>query len=739
MYQSFIYDFFRRMCTIVYLLLIPSFISANPNTPDTLATDTLHSIHQLDELVVNGKNGLGNKLGHISVSAAEINRTPTLLGERDLVKTLQSRAGVVSGAEGFAGLYVRGGENDQNLYLVDGLPLLNVYHFGGLFSTFSPHSIAAVDFYKGGFPSMFSERASSIVDIALKKPDFNKSSGIFSVGLISGQLYWSTPIRKGSSAFSVSLRRTWFDVLSLPALLIINSMNRSEGRKTIFNYNFTDLILKFRFSGGSRNELNVIAFYGQDRFKLGEDRFDPKEDHSLYERNRNRLSWGNVGISAVFQHSVDCGILKLQPYATRAFASDVQDDMIFEGASQSIAASTKTAPSLLQLGMKESFEFPVASPLKATVGMQQSWADYDIGVATSLHEESWPTSHYSNALLSVFGELDWNVVDIFEGSVGLRANRYISQDLKHWNLEPRVLLKLNLPREWSLSMSYSCMAQYAQQVSSSYIYLPSDAWLPTATRMKPLVSDIYSLGVFKSFRRGYSLKGEVWWKNMSNIAEFRPNMSTVTVSDSPWYDRLMFGRGWAYGLDIEANGQYKFVSWTVAYGLMWNWRKFSAINEGHRFPAKFDNRNKIDISVGWKINQRLELTGQWEYMTGNRATVALYNIAPPDVTFPDAPFVNPLDPYGKRLDGLDLLGNRNNIRLPAFHRLNLNLSVTGHLNGLLTYQWDFGLYNAYSRMNPFAVVKNYDNLDWVNDGSYRKFRTLSLLPVIPSVSYTLNF
>ena len=172
---------------------------------------------------------------------------------------------------------------------------------------------------------------------------------------------------------------------------------------------------------------------------------------------------------------------------------------------------------------------------------------------------------------------------------------------------------------------------------------------------------------------------------------------------------------------------------------MWNWRKFSDINEGKRFPAKFDNRNKLDISVGWKINRRLELTGQWTYMTGNRATVALYNIAPPDIAFPDAPFVNPLDPYGQRKDGIDYLNERHNVRLPSFHRLNLNLSLTGRLNERLTYQWDFGLYNAYSRMNPFTIVKNYDNLEWVTDGSYRKFKTLSIIPIIPSVSYTLNF
>lgn len=719
----------RRMLAIACIFWISTSLSVHAARIEPQTNDSAYSVRQLDELVVDGKNGLSGKIGHVYVSASEINKTPTLLGERDLIKSIQSSAGVVSGAEGFAGLYVRGGENDQNLYLIDGLPLLNIYHFGGLFSTFSTHSIGSVDFYKGAFPSPFSERVSSIVDISLRKPDLYKSSGVFSIGLISGQLYFSTPLKRGSSALSVSLRRTWFDVLSVPALAVVNAINKSDGRKMIFNYNFTDLMLKFRAYAGSRNELNMLGFYGQDRFVLGEDRFDPNGEDDIFKKDRNKMSWGNLGLSAIYRYSSDAGILKIQPYATRAFASDLQENMVADGASQPISAYSKTAPSVLLLGIRESFDFPVGMPVKGSIGMQQSWSDYGIDAS----------DHSRNALLGAYGELSWNIGNVFDGTAGLRANRYLSSDRKHWNIEPRLRLRFMLPREWNLSVSYSRMAQYAQQVSSSYIYLPSDAWLPTATKVSPLVSDIYSVGVFKTFGADCSIKGEVWWKSMRGLADFKSDESMLSVSDSPWYERLVFGRGLAYGLDIEAEGRYKSLHWSIAYGLMWNWRKFDGINEGRRFPAKFDNRNKIDIGVGWKISDRLELTGQWEYMTGNRTTIALYNIAPPDVAFPDAPFVNPLDPYGKRKDGLDLLGERNNVRLPPFHRLNINLSLTGRLRDKLTYQWDFGLYNAYSRMNPFAIVKNYNNLDWVSDGSYRKFKTLSLLPVIPSVSYTLYF
>ena len=396
MTHVFLHKLIRRVRLIVCILLIPTSISSTADKSDPLVVDSISNIRQLDELVVDGKGGFSEKIGHVSVSAAEINRTPTLLGERDLIKTLQSGSGVVSGAEGFAGLYVRGGENDQNLYLIDGLPLLNVYHFGGLFSTFSTHSIAGVDFYKGAFPASFSERTSSIVDITLKKPDLDKTSGKFSIGLISGQFYFSTPIRKNSSAISLALRRTWFDVFSVPALAIINRINKPEGKKTIFNYNFTDLILNLRITDRKRNELNILGFYGQDNFKLGEDRFNPKADNALFKSDRNKMAWGNLAMSLLYSHSADIGLLKVQPYVTKAFASDIQQNLMIDGQSKPLSSSSKSTPSVLQIGMKESFEFPIVPAFDGMVGMQQSWSDYNVGA--SIPDAGKPHTNLSNTL-----------------------------------------------------------------------------------------------------------------------------------------------------------------------------------------------------------------------------------------------------------------------------------------------------------------------------------------------------
>lgn len=731
------------MAAYAAMIIVSGTTSAKPTAMKT-TQDSTENIHQLEELIVSGTTGvIKDKIGQISMSGAEINLRPVIFGENDLIKALQTTAGVVAGTEGFAGMYVRGGETDQNLYLLDGLPLLNVYHVGGLFSSFSTHSIDRVDFYKGFFPSSFGERASSIVDVASIKPDLYKKKGTVSIGLISGQIYYSSPIRKGYSAVSLAARRTWLDAISTPMLAIMNHAKKKDGEKKLFRYNFTDIMLRISATDQRNSSLSLLLFYNNDKFHLGETTFDEENTKDIYKTDLNRMTWGNRGITANYNFKTSAYDFILQPYVSKVFASDTQENTVYLDSVQKTTATTEMKPSVLQVGMKELLHLRLPYGFKVALGMQQTWYDYnvgnpqeDYGGISDNYDQYRIDSHSKNVVLSAFSELHWHIADIVNAIVGLRGERYLSSERRHWTMQPRVSLILYLPGESAISSGYSRMAQYAQQVSSNYIYLPSDAWLPIASYNNPLVCDIYSLGYNKTFSHGINLNGEIWLKQMYNLAEYRPNTSSTSILK--WQDKITVGRGWAYGLDIDTDGKIGPVSWIVGYGLMWNWRKFHDINEGRRYPAKFDNRHKLDISLGWTISDRMELTAQWEYMTGNRTTLALYNIATPDYAFPEAPFDNPLDPSGKNNEGIDYFDHRNNVRLPSFHRLNLNLTRKGRFNQHLSYQWDFGLYNAYCRMNPFSLRKSYVRDAYSQAVDYRKFKTLGLIPVLPSVSFTLN-
>lgn len=741
-----IYFSFKRMLTLGIILLNVFFSYSQVLTGDYTARDTIGRSHNLRELIVRASGGTSReKLGRITVSGSEINRLPVILGEQDAIKALQYSSGVVGGTEGFAGLYVRGGENDQNLYLLDGLPLMNVYHFGGLFSTFNPQAISRLEFYKGVFPAVFSERGSSIVDIAAKKPSYVKKEGSFTIGLISGKIYFSTPVRKGTSGISLSLRRTWLDVFSAPALAILNAAKNADGEKKILNYNFTDAMVKFSHADQRSNSLDVVLFYGKDNFKLGNEYFNTLDKNEIFKKDINSMNWGNWGVSGNYAHDFSKWQVKVQPYVSKAFSSDTEFNFRETNPSDKLSSTTQVSPSVLQVGIRECVGFELLNSLRFVAGLQQSWYDYKIGNAYSRFSEGsqdesrFDLPDYSkNWILSAFGEIDWHLAALLRVTAGLRANNYLSSAMHHFNLEPRVSLEFGTGSESRLSLGYARLHQYSQQVSSNYIYLPTDAWLPAATYAAPLSSEIISAGIMKKFKDKCEVKCELWYKRMDNVADFRTNVSASTLN-LPWNDKLTYGRGWAYGVDLEAAGSYGNFNWSVAYGLMWNWRKFAELNCGKRFPAKFDNRHKVSLGLSWNLNERMEFNGQWEYASGNLTTLALYNISPPNEAFPDSPFLNPLDPDNERHDGIEYLGKKNNVRLPSSHRLNINLTLSGRLNKKLTYQWNFGLYNAYCRFNPFTLVKSYVDTEWNNRGDYRKFKTLSLIPILPSVSYIVNF
>lgn len=227
---------------------------------------------------------------------------------------------------------------------------------------------------------------------------------------------------------------------------------------------------------------------------------------------------------------------------------------------------------------------------------------------------------------------------------------------------------------------------------------------------------------------------------MRNILEYREGVSSLNP-DISWEDKLTSGKGWSYGLDLSITKTAGAFTGTVGYGLMWNWRKFSDLNAGNKFPAKFDNRHKININANYKLNSKFEFNAGWTYMTGNRLTLALYNYDSPDSLFPDAPATNPGNDDTSVNTGLDYFAERNNIRMPAYHRLDLGMSIYKPLKKGRMGIWNFGLYNAYCRMNPITIKKDSDNKVVSTDKNswHRAFKSLSLIPIIPSVSFTYMF
>lgn len=751
----------RCFVTCVSAMMISCVLAQTPS-------DTIHN-QTLDEVIVSATGANRNlkaaEMGRHVLGKDAILRLPVLFGEPDIVKSLQALPGVSQGVEGFTGLYVHGGDNDQNLFLYNGLPLYHVSHLGGIFSSFNVSTIRNVDFFKSAFPARFGGRISSITNINMMAPDFEKYTGRFTVGLLAANGYISGPILKDRLAFSAAVRRSWIDVVGLPAIAIANAVQKKNGKKTIADYNFTDFNARIDWKLGA-GRIYAIGYYGHDYLKIGDRKFEstnesitvnpdgswtaskPDNDQlRFYDENTNRLSWGNWGISLNADYRVGSGYLNTVAYYTNYSSyyrqkSEHQSDL--DDSSTYGYTLNSTRNSIADIGLNTQYmrQFGQLYLLKAGVGyVHHNYHPEGLLNEYTDAQEHWSDNNDNPSIRSneIFAYLDnlFNFGDIASLDVGLRFVDHYIQGKSFPRLEPRASVRVNITGDYSVKASYARINQFVQQVSSNYINLPTDLWQPVGRGDKPLGSDQFSLGFYGNLPKDMYFSVEGWYKTMRNLVEYREGISSLNPG-LEWDEKTTTGKGWAYGVDLSVTKEVGKVTGTVSYGLMWNWRKFTDLNNGFKFPAKFDNRNKFNINLTYKLNDHIEFNGGWTYMTGNRLTLSLYNYDEPGNNFPDAPTTG-IGNSGfdwEQASGLDYYHSRNNVRLPAYHRLDLGMSIFKKLkNGAVTI-WNFSIYNAYCRMNAMTIRKD----DFVGAGDpNRSFQKFSLIPVVPSVSWTYEF
>lgn len=715
--------------------------------------------HYLNEVVVTGRSApedlvQSTQMGALSLSKMAIKNVPVIFGEADVVKALQTQPGVVGGIEGLAGMYVRGGNGDENLYMLDGNPLYQINHFGGLFSAFNTEIIKNVDFYKSAFPARYGGRLSSIVNVQTKDGDMKEFHGTAMLGLTSGGLHIEGPIVKEKTSFSASIRRSWLEAVSVPALEIINSSNSNEGNKTLARYAFTDVNLKVKHLFNNRSHAYVNFYWGQDYLKFGKEEYDLGDD-PFRSGDVGRLRWGNLllspGWSYVFSEKLSSNIsasyihyasnLKRSVYETFGNETDKNKNSYIENSTEN---------GIDNYSFKADFNYLCTSSHHIRFGANfthhrfrpeftRSYSNTDNGQSISGNSKETLAANEMN----IYIEDDWKLSSFLSLNAGLRLGYFKIRDESYWSLEPRLSTRFLLSQDLSLKASYSRMDQNIQQVSESYISLPTDYWVPVIENQKPLVSDQVSLGTYYNLNNNYSFSLEGYYKWMNNLLDYKEgyNFLPSTVS---WQNKLASGKGWSYGTDFIIRKETGRITGYVGYGLMLADRKFDEINGGKKYPSKYDNRHKINIVANWKVSDNVELNAGWTYMTGNRVTISLENYQSLDVAgFP--PGLAPADPYlSQDFPGINYYDKKNNVRMPSYHRLDVSINIyRPKKNGRMGI-WNISVYNVYSRMNPIAITKEsmYSSshsfptreIQWRNN-----FKTLSLFPIIPSISYTYKF
>lgn len=699
--------------------------------PVSLAIDTTLSA-RLDEVVVEAKNPrsplYSTQLGLLTLTPQEVRKTPSLLGEPDLFKTLQLTPGVAMGTELLSSLYVRGGDADQNLYWLDGVPIYHTGHLGGIFATFNTDAVQLAGFYKGSLPARYGERLSSVIDARTMAGDSSGYHGSASIGLIAGKVNLSGPLLPGKSRFIVAYRRTWTEVLTEPAMAIVRAVGQGAF-DTYFRYGFQDINAKVDYRLPHNGQLAASFYYGDDLFKLHE-----KPIEKSYDLYRNyHWRWGNLAPSLRWSQPWSERIYsEVQLYYTH-FRSKVHNQ--WEAASNTLPSARHQVSSIHDLGGRFITDLYLSDRHQLKTGGEYTYhanrPSLSYGVQSFRHE---PINSHESAL---WGEDHWQLHPRMTLQLGMRLSHYRVNRKGYTSFCPRVSARFQPLPHLSIKAAYAKTLQYVHLLSENYLSLPSDLWLPTDVKLPPMTAHQVTLGLYADRWSGFIASMEGYYKTMDQLVAYRSD-HRLNSPATPLDQLITTGTGRSYGIEWMLKRQTGKLTGWVGYTLSWTDRHFAELNQGRRFPARYDNRHKLNIVAAYQLNERIELTASWSLSSGNW------------LTYPTEYYNTPYRYQGNKADPLTLVNNwyyswnikgtintYHNVQLPMYHRLDLGVQIVRPLRKGRKGIWNFGLYNAYCQMNPIGISSYFEKDaqgNWII-----RLNTYSLLPTIPSVSYTYQF
>lgn len=706
---------------------------------DTTVNVALKANSELKEAVVSAQRESGimaTKMSAIEIPMNMIKNTPVLFGEADVLKTIQLMPGVQSGAEGFSGIYVRGGGPDENLLLLDGISLYNAEHMLGLFSIFQPEAVKKVTLYKGSFPARYGGRTSSIIDVRTNDGNLHETHGTVGVGVLCDKFHLEGPIAKGRTAYSISARGMH--------TFLFDGILRAA--KVPANYYFFDMNGKLTHRFSDRDRLFLNVYYGRDIFHfMEEDEYEITGGSNEYRKydDKTHIRWGNLLTSARWNHVFNG---RLFSNATVAF-TDYRMRMGYTTSEKS--QDTKYfykykfdyGSGIRDLTAKIDFDYTPAPRHIIKFGGEYVNHAYIPETYTTVEKENdkgqmvtdttYTNKKEKNRLgheMSFYIEDDFTVGGWLTLNPGVHLAMFLTSGRTYWSPEPRMSAKVDFGKGVSVKAAYSRMAQYVHLLSSAQITLPIDLWVPITRNIKPVTADQYSLGLYYNGLPGWEFSVEGYWKDMHNVLEYKDGVTFMASSQS-WEDNVVMGDGRAYGVEVFIQKTIGKTTGWLGYTLAKSDRVFSngLINNGERYPYRYDRRHNISLVVNQQLGKKWDLSAVWTFATGGTTTIPERESI---VMLPDGTFTQ-----------IDYAPHRNNYRLPPSHRLNIGVNYHKRLRRGESI-WNFGVYNAYNRLNPNFVYYKADTRGDSKSSLYTrkaKLKSVTILPIIPSFSYTYNF
>lgn len=685
----------------------------------------------LQEVTITGSRAVSDTMGleivPPPVPLLALKSLPMPGGIPDLVRQVSLETGVLTGTDGLGGLNVRGGNADQNLILLDDVPVYNAGHALGLLSIFNADMVSAATLWKGNQPARFGARSSAVLDVRTRDGDLYHHHQQVNVGLFAVGLLAEGPFKKGKCSYIVGAR--FSNLLPLVKLLSKQENLATGGKTGSAYYGFSDFNAKINYVLSPRDRFYLSYYVGSDTFGSTRKTYNQLDTvielssilvKAVYGNQIAALRWNHVWGDRLFSNTT-------ATYSLFNYTDGVRTD------TTSLIQCAEGSQSRIQdIGFKSDFSFFMNRKARMRWGLsgtqhffQPGIFEAQAGINTGQGPDTLVLRRPQTSKIQAFEsnayfQSEWQLNEQIEVEAGLNASLFIVSGKQYLRPDPRLRLLWKPVSALKVFVSFSGLTQNLHQVGSFSGSLPFELWAPTTASSAP--ERVWQSAVgFEAKWNTWSLRMEAYDKEMRRVRAFRATeqgvSATLLLENDNWQQRLLFGRGWSRGIEIAVGKTFPKTTLTLAYTLSRTLRQFAEANLGNPFPARYDRPHDLKISCQYRLNRHWEASAVWVFGSGNPITLSGLKFN----------YTVPGQPAGPTVIAFEKI---NNYRLPAYHRL--DLAITGNFERKrLRHSIQFGIFNVYNRQNPFFI--SFD--PYLKAGNATQY---TLLPFLPSVRWELR-
>jgi len=701
---------------IAYMGYMPVTYGANDNVPDNI--ELVPESIKLQEIVVTDsleKIALieTDKIGHLSISTKVLKDAPALFGESDIIKMVQLQPGVVSNGEGSTNFYVRGGQSDQNLVMLDESPVFNPSHLLGFFSVFNADAIVQTDLYKSGIPAIYGGRLSSVLDVRMKEGNNQKLAGAGGIGILATRLLVEGPLKKDKSSFVVTARRTYADLFF--------KLSKDEFTRKTSIY-FYDITSKLNFKLNPKNRVYFSGYFGRDFANI--------------KTLQYGMDWGIITLTSRWNHIYSN---KLFSNLTAIYSRyDYQLDLSGSG------GLANWRSSLNNYGLKADFSYYHTDNVFIKFGGNISYLPYKPGfgddpalavpkkntLESALYVEN--EHKLSDKSLLTYG-LRYSLFQLVGPATTFESSSSNNQVIEveqgggtytnYHGPEPRVRYRYKLNALSSIKASYDRTRQYKQILTNLNLgFNVFDIWIPSTRNISPQIADQYSVGYYKTTRnKAFDFSTALYYKSMRNQIALADH--SRLLMNKYMETEVRQGRGQAYGLEITLNKNTGKLTGQLSYTWSRTKIKVPELNDGKYYPTSFDQPHHVALFANYHLSKRIRLGANFNYATGR-------------------PTMYPVESFTYDGRTVPVYQKRNAQRLPDYHRLDLSVEIKNkNFDRRWQSSWTIALYNVYNRYNASGIFlsEELNDLGDFSQSDNRAYHKLYLFGIVPSITYHFRF